>query len=152
MRTLVPRLLALFLAVLPAIWGTCPCWIMGAGSCGGGGAGLGSSVGKSGPARCPCCARKDCKAPAGHAPGRDDQRRNGCDGCPVLEVRHGATQAPAAIGLPDFDVIAWAVMGTPVALWTSCRGASDAVAVCTGPPPRLEPVCERLVGTLRQLV
>ena len=138
--------MALLLAVLPAIWGTCPSWFTGVSCC----AGSARSASPTA-ARCPCCARSE-SGTQGTRSGRDDHRRNGSDGCPVLEVRNGATVAPETVELPDAERLVWGLSSGLAALPTLLEGGAAAAPVATGPPPRPEPVCERLVGTLQLLV
>ena len=157
-RSLASRLLLLTLAVLPAVWGTCPCWLFGEtgrSGCVGVSASAGSSVARrdDGPG-CPCCVRRDDARRLGTSPmsGRDDQRRKGCDGCPVIEVRHGATQAPVSVTLPDAERLAALPVAGPAVECLAAPIETRGGLFATGPPPRPVPLCERLVGSLLQLV
>jgi hypothetical protein len=113
-RSLVLRVFAFVLAGLPVVWGTCPRWIAGDGfSCS-----LCASGGEAAPGdapRCPCCASK-----TKHR-GAPSDRRN--DSCPVLEVRHTMTPAPADVTVPPLDttVVAFDVATAP-GLDLLCRG------------------------------
>lgn len=93
MRSLVARLLVLFLAAVPAVWGTCPSWVRDDT------ADAATSTAKR---ACPCCAEE----PRPESKGPFDRRHRGCDGCPVVDVRHACAQAPTTEGLPPPALLA----------------------------------------------
>lgn len=81
------RALIFFLAVLPAVWGTCPGWLMGACCC----APAAASSTKA--ACCPLCRERDEKS-----------RRAPCSHCPCTMARNGSAPAPAAVEAPAIDL------------------------------------------------
>ena len=81
------RALILCLAVLPAVWGTCPGWITGTCCCA-------SSTEKASKACCPLCEERD----------RKSGRRAPCTHCPCQMARDGSAPAPAAVEAPAADL------------------------------------------------
>ena len=82
------RALALFLAMLPAIWGNCLCRMAGACCC--------ASM-EASEAEAPCC-------PLCHE--RDEKSRPSapCSHCPCTMARDGSAPAPAAVEAPTADL------------------------------------------------
>lgn len=93
-----PRILALVLAVLPAVWGQCPCCQAGCDLAAGAPAASSSASAE----RCPCCAGEN------EGQGDRDTPRSpvDCDGCAGVYLRGGATPAPAGVELPTPDLVA----------------------------------------------
>lgn len=117
-RTL--RALILFLAVLPAIWGTCPGWITGACCC----APKGAATAKA--PCCPLCRERDEKS-----------RRAPCTHCPCTMARNGSTPAPASVDAPAADLTVVAPVASsdasPVARSIRCEIRVD-IRPPGGPP------------------
>ncbi len=82
------RALILCLAVLPAVWGTCPGWITGSCCC----AQTGAKASKS---CCPLCAERE----------RQSGRKAPCTHCPCQMARDGSTPAPDAVEAPAADLV-----------------------------------------------
>ncbi len=90
------RLLALLLAVLPAVWMDCPCCRQGCEI-----GGTATRVASRPVKRCPCCekkrAEKDRRAPRNPAD---------CDGCGGAFLRSAVAPAPTTVALPAPDLTA----------------------------------------------
>ncbi len=81
------RALILCLAVLPAVWGTCPGWITGSCCCA-------QAAGKTSNGNCPMCAERDRKS-GGKVP---------CTHCACQMARDGSAPAPLAVEAPAADL------------------------------------------------
>jgi len=125
------RLLALFLAVLPALWAYCPCCLAG-GDCF---APKASKVASTGARRaCPCCAKRSVER-GSEAPTAPED----CDGCAAYYARGGAVAAPAAVELPA--PVALALAACPAAAAPLRVAALPARGDGPAPPgPRLESI------------
>jgi hypothetical protein len=113
-RPLAFRLLAMFLAVLPTVWGNCPCWFTDAKCCGV------ADAPTTTPGRKPCCprcAKHDAPAPGPtkHEPAKGPGC-GGCEGCPTLATRFATSLAPTAVQLPDLGGSVAIVATAPDAL------------------------------------
>lgn len=124
------RALILCLAVLPAVWGTCPGWITGTCCCAQDGA-------KASKACCPLCAERE----------RQSGRQAPCTHCPCQMARDGSAPAPDAVEAPAADMTPSAVavlvdagpVVAPVAIAPSAVGR---------PPGWPGSAAQRRVGTV----
>lgn len=110
----IARALMLCLAVLPAIWGTCPSWLTGVCAC--------CARGEAVAARAPCCPlcaeREGREAPA-----------TPCSQCSCTMARDGCAPAPVPVEMPPADL----TIATPIA-----RADAESVAVATGRRERID--------------
>lgn len=83
------RALILCLAVLPAVWGTCPGWITGSCGCATAGA-------KASRPCCPLCAARE----------RESGHKAPCTHCPCQVARDGSAPAPHDVEAPAPDLSA----------------------------------------------
>jgi hypothetical protein len=81
------RALIFCLAVLPAVWGTCPGWITGTCCCV-------QAGGKAANACCPLCAERE----------QQSGRKAPCTHCPCQMARDGSAPAPDAVEAPAADL------------------------------------------------
>ena len=128
-RPLAFRLLAMFLAVLPTVWGNCPCWFTDAKCCG-----VRCSFAEAAPtpppvrkACCPRCAKREAPVPG---PTRHEPAKGpgcgGCEGCPTLATRFATSLAPTTVELPDHGESVAIVATAPATLVVAVPAASYA--------------------------
>jgi hypothetical protein len=126
------RLAVFLLAMVPAAWGLCPCWLAGALAA----PDRAQEIAIEAPSCCPKCRHeRESRAPAPRAPTAPrapEDPPKPCESCALMDAGFGTLPSQAVPGLPPAEFAAYAAPVPPVL--EAWQEADDVPVVATGPP------------------